>query len=369
MLAVVGYHARLPGFAGGLGGVDVFFVISGFLIAGVIAGGQATGGFSLAGFWERRIRRILPALLVLMAATTALAWSTLPPADLIAYARSMLAALFSASNLWFWRQSDFFAPSGGGDLLLHTWSLGVEEQFYLALPLVMAAGRKWFAGRLRTVLALAALASLAACAWGAWRAPQAAFYLPATRAWELLLGVLLTLAPGLRFGPTARRSAGLAGLALIAIATLAIGPGTPLLGVAALVPCLGAALVIAAGSDSIAGRLLAWPPLVGIGLISYSLYLWHMPLLALPRLTGIGEPGPWTTAACLAVAFGLAWLSWRLVERPARNPAALTRAGVFAAAAAAVAGLTLLAVVLLAGDGFPGRAQPLQSSRASTTSS
>lgn len=368
VLAVVGYHAGLPGFDGGLGGVDVFFVISGFLIAGIIIEAQQAGAFSLTGFWERRIRRIAPALLAMMAATTALAWLRLPPDDLKAYARSMLAALVSASNLWFWRQEDFFARAEGGNLLLHTWSLGVEEQFYLLLPLVMLAGRRIASGRLRALLALAALASFLLCAWGAWRHPQATFYLPVTRAWELLAGVLLAMSPTLRPGPTMARIIGPAGLGLIGLAVLFIGRDAPLLGIAALVPCAGAALVIAAGPGGMAGRLLAIPPLRGVGLISYSLYLWHVPVLAAARLFGLAE-GLATTAAALALSLGLAWLSWRFIERPFRDPAKLSgRAAVIIAAAGATV-LALTALAILSGQPAAERPASIQSVRASTTSS
>lgn len=368
VLAVVGYHAGLPGFDGGLGGVDVFFVISGFLIAGIIVEAQQAGAFSLTGFWERRVRRIAPALLAMLTATTALAWLRLSPADLQAYARSMLAALISASNLWFWRQEDFFAQAEGGNLLLHTWSLGVEEQFYLLLPLVMLAGRRIAAGRLRALLALAALMSFLLCVWGAWRHPQATFYLPVTRAWELLAGVLLAMSPTHRPGPNTARIIGLVGLGLIGLAVLFIGRSTPLLGAAALVPCAGAILVIAAGPDSLSGRLLAIPPLRAVGLISYSLYLWHVPVLAAARLFGL-DRGPGTTAAALALSFGLAWLSWRFIERPFREPARLSgRTAVIIAAAGATI-LALTAGVILSGQPAADRLASVQNVRASTTSS
>jgi len=355
VLAVVACHAGVPGLAGGFLGVDVFFVISGYLIAGVIAERQAAGDFSLAGFWERRIRRILPALLVVALATMALAWGPLLPRDLESVARSALAALFSVSNLWFWRDSGYFTGSDTLRPLLHTWSLGVEEQFYLAFPLFMLAAARLFPDRRRLVLALIAAASLATAAWCATSHVEAGFYLPVTRAWELLAGVLLALAPPLRLAPPARHAAGLAGLALILGSVALLSGETPWLGVATLAPCLGAALLIASGQQGIAGRMLAWPPLVGIGLISYSLYLWHWPLLTLQRLTALGGHGGVATAGVIALALVLAVLTWRLVERPCRDRRFLTRRQLFAAAAVCVGLTAAPALVILAADGFPHR--------------
>ncbi|HRD26912.1 MAG TPA: acyltransferase, partial [Caulobacter sp.] len=215
VLAVVGFHAGAPWLTGGFAGVDVFFVISGFLIGGVVAERQARGDFSLGWFWERRVRRIFPSLMVMLAATTAVAWWLLTPGDLLAYVRSMAGALVSLSNVHFWRTSDYF---GGEDLvrpLLHTWSLGVEEQFYLVFPVLMLLLARVAAGRIRLVLAGLGALSLALAVWQTAAHPDAAFYLPLARAWELLAGVLLALwAPRVRPG-VPQHALGLTGLALI----------------------------------------------------------------------------------------------------------------------------------------------------------
>lgn len=351
VLAVVGFHAGVPWLTGGFAGVDVFFVISGFLIGGVVAERQARGDFSLGWFWERRVRRIFPSLMVMLAVTTAIAWWLLTPRDLLAYVRSMAAALVSLSNVHFWRTSDYF---GGEDLirpLLHTWSLGVEEQFYVAFPVLMLLLARVAAGRVRLVLGGLAALSLALAAWQTAAHPDAAFYLPLARAWELLAGVLLALwAPKVRPGAP-QHALGLTGLALIVGTCLLVDKATPWPGVAALAPVLGAVLVIGAGGG-IAGRLLALRPMVWIGLLSYSLYLWHWPLLTFQRYL---LPGGWPAALAVLLAIGLAALSLRFVERPFRNSAFLTRRQVFAAGAGAILLLGAVCGLVILGKGVPQR--------------
>lgn len=351
VLAVVGFHAGVPWLTGGFAGVDVFFVISGFLIGGVVAERQARGDFSLDWFWERRIRRIFPSLMVMLAATSAIAWWLLTPRDFLSYARSMAAALVSLSNVFFWRTSDYF---GGEDLvrpLLHTWSLGVEEQFYLVFPVFMLLAARFLAGGTRIALAAVAIASLALCVVQTQGHAEAAFYLPLARAWELLAGVLLALwAPKVRPG-AARHAVGLAGLALIVGTCLLVSGDTRWPGVAALAPVLGAVLVIAA-DGGIAGRLLALKPVVWVGLLSYSLYLWHWPLLTFQRYL---LPGGWPAAVAVLLAIGLAALSLRFVERPFRDGGFLTRRQVFASGAGAILLLAAFAGLVVLANGVPRR--------------
>lgn len=351
VLAVVGFHAGVPWLTGGFAGVDVFFVISGFLIAGVVAERQARGDFSLGWFWERRVRRIFPSLMAMLAATTAVAAWLLLPRDFVQYAQSMGAALVSLSNVWFWEHSGYF---GGNDQirpLLHTWSLAVEEQFYLVFPLLMLLTARFAAGRIRMVLGVLAAISLAFGVWQTAAHAEAAFYLPFSRAWELLAGVLLALWRPVIPWPAVRHGAGVVGLALIAAACLLFTEASHWPGLAALVPVLGAVLVIA-GEGGMAGRLLATRPMVWIGLISYSLYLWHWPLLTFQRFLA---PGPWPAAIAVLAAIGLAALSLRFVERPFRNSAFLTRRQVFAAGGGAILLLGAVAGGIVLAKGFPQR--------------
>lgn len=326
VLPVMCFHAGFRAFSGGFVGVDVFFVVSGYLVTRLILGEGE--GFSLVHFYERRARRILPALAVVLTACLAAAWWWFLPADLAAFSRSLAAVLGLSSNVYFWQSAlDYFARPTDLVPLLHTWSLAVEEQFYLLFPLGVMLLRRVAPRAIGTTLAALALASLALAHWGTTRAPVAAFYLLPTRGWELLLGawlawrhdqgadlVPLAAPPGIRNGLAAT------GLALIAAAVALYSPATKFPGLAALVPTLGTALVIGfAGPETLVGRTLSHRGLVGLGLISYSAYLWHQPLLAFARYQ---SATPLTTAALLgllALALGLAALTWRLVEQPWRD--------------------------------------------------
>lgn len=351
VLAVVGFHAGVPWLSGGFAGVDVFFVISGFLIGGVVAERQSHGDFSLGWFWERRVRRIFPSLMAMLVVTTALAAWLLMPRDFLAYIRSMAAALVSLSNVFFWKTSDYF---GGEDLirpLLHTWSLGVEEQFYVVFPVLMLLLARVAAGRARPVLAGLAALSLVFAIWQTAAHADAAFYLPFARAWELLAGVLLAMwAPKVRPGAI-QHAIGIAGLALILAACTVFTKDTRWPGAAAILPVLGAVLVIGA-NGGIVSRVLALRPMVWVGLLSYSLYLWHWPLLTFQRYL---LPGAWPSAVAVLLSLGMAALSLRFVERPFRNSAFLTRRQVFAAGAGAILLLAAICGLVILGKGVPQR--------------
>ncbi len=351
VLVVVAFHAGVPFLDGGFAGVDVFFVLSGYLIAGVIAERRAGGDFSLGWFWERRIRRIFPALMTVLAVTTLLAAVLLLPRDFSGYARSMLAALASLSNVFFWRSSGYFASDDFSRPLLHTWSLGVEEQFYVVFPVFMLLAARMVPGRVRTVLGVIAALSFALGVWAAANHPEAAFYLPFPRVWELLIGVLLALWKPALPGAALRHAAGIAGLGMIVTASLTFSKDTDWPGIAALLPCLGAALIIV-GEGGVVSRLLATRPMVWFGLLSYSLYLWHWPLLTFQRMI---DPSPWATALTVLVSILLAALSLRYVERPFRNGRFLTRRQVFAGGAAAMAVLGLIGGAIILAKGVPQR--------------
>src|SRR5271168_545230 len=190
VLSVLGFHLRIGMFRGGFVGVDIFFVISGYLIGSIILHDLAAGRFSFGRFYERRVRRIIPALLAALAVTAVLAYVYFLPGELVAFAKSLLAAVLSASNFYFWTQSSYFSAPAEMKPLLHTWSLGVEEQFYVCLPIFLFLAHRYFPRRLRLSVVLVALASFVLSAVGAFRAPASTFYLLHTRAWELLVGVL-----------------------------------------------------------------------------------------------------------------------------------------------------------------------------------
>jgi len=340
VLPVILFHAGFGAFRGGYVGVDVFFVISGYLITGIILGEREAGTFSLLRFYERRVRRILPALFTVMGACLLPAWLWMMPGKLEDFGESLMAVVLFVSNLLFWHESDYFGPEAEEKPLLHTWSLAVEEQYYVVYPLTIML--LWFLGRRRLGIALsvAALASLALSEW-AWRHyPAANFYLAPTRAWELLIGGLVAFAGsgyrGLLAHEAVRQAASAAGLAMIACAVFLFDAATAVPGLPALLPAAGTALVIAfAGPATLTGRLLSAAPLVGLGLISYSAYLWHQPLFAFARLRSPNELSTVFYLGLIGATLGLAWLSWKYVELPFRDRQRMTRATVFKAAALA----------------------------------
>jgi peptidoglycan/LPS O-acetylase OafA/YrhL len=304
---------------GGFVGVDVFFVVSGYVIAGVVMRRQAAGQFSLIDFWERRTRRLLPAVLAMIAGTTALACFHMFPDELVKYAGSSLATLGFAANIWFWQTIDYFSAPADMHPLLHAWSLGVEEQFYIVFPLVMMGLWRRAPRAVKPVLGVIAVASFALGVFWMTNHPSASFYLPMTRAWELLLGVLLAM--GAIPAPKDRRIrslSGLAGLGLILWAIATYQPHTNMPGIAAIVPCLGALLLLSAGEDTPTGALLSIPPLRFYGFISYSLYLWHWPLISFQRMLYGPEAGPVAPYVVFAIAVVLATISWKLIETPIR---------------------------------------------------
>lgn len=352
ILPVVLYHAGVAGFPGGFIGVDVFFVISGYLITSIILSERRAGHFTLTGFYARRIRRIFPALFVMMAVSYPVAWLLLGPSAMREFAGSIAASTVFLANVYFLDVSGYFATAAELKPLLHNWSLSVEEQFYLFFPMVVLlswrAGPKVQAGLFFGL----ALASLGLAQWQISQGDAApAFFLLQTRLWELLAGALTALwlsgvqgaqiREGGRYRPLA-----LIGLAMILTAVVAYDGETPFPGVAALLPVVGAVLVITfAAPQGLAGRVLAWRPIVFVGLLSYSLYLWHVPLLAFTRI-GTGREDTLLMLGVCGVALGMAYLSWRYVERPFRRLHSLPPQPLFGAAA--------LCMVLLGGLGFAG---------------
>ncbi|MBI4754070.1 MAG: acyltransferase, partial [Betaproteobacteria bacterium] len=321
ILPVVSHHGGLPGFSGGYVGVDVFFVLSGYLITGIVAAGVAEGSFSFVGFYLRRAKRILPALFAVLGSGFVLGLFLLTPGELQSYGRCLVATVFFVSNIVFWSEGGYFDSAADFKPLLHTWSLGVEEQFYLLWPplllLLLRCGKSL---RFSLLWGVLVVSFVAACLGVVFR-PRPAFFLLPARAWELLLGAALALrmvrAP--RSG-LAADACSVAGLALIAGSVLALERGSPFPGWNALWPCVGAGLLILAGEGAVVNRrLLSAAPMVWVGLISYSLYLWHWLLLSFANILTVGELAPASALILVGAAAGLSLLTWRYVEVPLRT--------------------------------------------------
>jgi peptidoglycan/LPS O-acetylase OafA/YrhL len=359
VLPVLFFHAGFAFAPGGFVGVDVFFVISGYLITLLIHGEMTSGRFSLLHFYERRVRRLFPALCAVLAVCAAVSAWLLLPQDLRYFGGSLTATTAFLSNVFFWLEAGYFDVAAERKPLLHTWSLAVEEQFYLLFPLFLLLVLRYLPRRVVTVTAAVTLLSLLGSEWALRNTDSAAFYLAPFRAWELGLGALLALGavPAARSRKVATAAAWL-GLAAIGTAVVAFSWQTPFPGLSALLPCLGTALVIWAGSGPpvVASRLLGGRPLVFIGLISYSLYLWHWPLLVFARHYAVRDLTVGESSMVLAAATVLAAASWRYIERPFRGShALLTRRQLFAAAGSLLALLGLAGLALVASSGWPQR--------------
>jgi len=362
VLLVFAYHLGTARVRGGFVGVDVFFVISGYLIGSIILSEIDSGKFSLLSFYERRVRRILPALFVALAVCAVLAYKFFLPAELDEFAKSFLAATFSFSNVFFYHQAGYFEGPAAMKPLLHTWSLAVEEQFYIFLPLLLLAVRRYSLAVRRNMVMAVTICSFIISAWGAFKNPDATFYLAHTRAWELLLGTLLALDFIPHFsGRSWRNFLSAAGLTMILASAVLYEKTTPFPGLAAAVPCFGAALIIAAGRDgsSFVGTALSLRPVVFIGMISYSLYLWHWPLIVFQGASGIlgqGLPPKATKLVVLGISFAVATLSWRFVEQPFRESRKrLPRPRLFQIASVSAAALAVFGLSAIVTRGFPSR--------------
>lgn len=323
VLPVVLFHAGVPFLAGGFVGVDIFFVISGYLITSIIYGELQTGSFTIGKFYERRVRRLLPALFVVLAATVAMALAWLPPHAAQDFFKSLIAVPLFGSNMYFSETSGYFSAASELKPLLHTWSLAVEEQYYLFFPIFMILfgrfGRRWLA----LLIGVGLLLSLAFAVLYVERYPERAFFNMPARCWELLIGAMaaLHLADGApsRLRKWQLEAASLAGFLLIAV-TISRDPGASVPGFYSLLPTVGAVLIILfAREGTLVNRLLSLKPAVAIGLISYSLYLWHQPLMAFARYRSVGVHDPMLMTLAVLGSVALAWLTWRYVETPFRN--------------------------------------------------
>lgn len=360
VLPVILFHAGFETFSGGFVGVDIFFVISGYLITTIILAELEAEKFSIINFYERRARRILPALFFVMLVCIPFAWLWLIPSDLLQFSQSLIAVVGFVSNLFFWQTSGYFQTAGELNPLLHTWSLAVEEQYYLFFPIFLLLawklGKQW----ILALLIIVFVTSLALAEWGTLAKPSATFYLLPTRCWELIAGSFVAFWLYYQSHRVVPKSisecGGMLGLVLIAIAVFTFEEHTRVPGLFALIPVVGTVLIILFTSGTtLAGKLLGSKIFVGVGLISYSAYLWHQPLFAFAKQRSIEHPDQFVFSMLAVSSLVLAAITWKFVEAPFRNKNDFTRKQIFSFA---VLGSVLFTCVGLAGylnSGFEGR--------------
>jgi len=356
-MAVFLFHVDKNWLPGGFIGVDIFLVISGFLVGSIVHKQVMEGRFQLRDFWARRIRRILPALFVMVLSTWILGYHFLLPPVFEELSQSAIFAAIGTSNIYFWKTTKYFGLDADSKPLLHTWSLGLEEQFYLFFPLLVLAVFALRSDRLLPLIILLAAISLAIGITGTNRGGGGAFFLLPARAWEFLIGFLIVLRPLPRgLSDKARSAIAVAGFAMITLSLALIDEHTPFPGVAALFPCLGAAMMIASGGRrSIADRALSLPPAVFIGRISYSVYLWHWPLIVLAKESlPVARFTPVEGTLVVMLGLGLGYLSWRYIEQPFRH-VTLPRPATYAAAGGGAVLITLMVSTGIISGGLPKR--------------
>ena len=323
VVPVILFHAGFEVFGGGYVGVDVFFVISGYLITTIILSEMNTGRFSLLNFYERRARRILPALFFVVLCCLPVAWFTLFPTDMKDFAQSLIAVATFSSNFLFWTESGYFDTTAEIKPLLHTWSLAVEEQYYIIFPVFLMIAWRWGKRRIVRILIGVFVVSLLLAHWAAYREPEAGFYLLPARAWELLAGAFVAFYVDRGAAPVRPRVANALsalGLAAIAFAIFGYDSGTPFPSLYAVIPIAGVvAVILFAVPGTLAHRLLSYRPMVGIGLVSYSAYLWHQPILAF-YAHAVGHDAPlWHTALMLVATALMSVFTYRFIETPTRR--------------------------------------------------
>jgi peptidoglycan/LPS O-acetylase OafA/YrhL len=368
ILSVLAFHAKVAPFRGGFVGVDIFFVISGYLITSMIKSNLDAREFSFFDFYIRRTVRIIPALLVMTLCTFAVAYVYLYPIEFEQLAISAIWSSLSFSNVYFYLTSDYFGAASNSKPLLHTWSLGVEEQFYIIYPMLLSLIYRYRPERMVPILSVFLICSLILSTYLSYMSAASAFYLIHSRFWELLLGGLAALLPSW-YLLTVQRTRWLPeiGLAMLMAAIFLFDSDTVFPGIAALLPCAGSALLLASMDEanrrwSIVPWLLRLRPAVFIGQISYSLYLWHWPLIVFQRIGPIvhtGLPPIYDKTILMGLIFGLSYLSWAFVEAPFRRgvfgiPRPFRALGILCGSGAAC----MLFAWTLMQSGFPRRFVP-----------
>ena len=333
VLPVILFHAGFEWFSGGFVGVDVFFVISGYLITTIIISEMAEGKFSIVNFYERRARRILPALFFVMAICIPFAWMWLTPLHLKDFGQSLVAVSTFSSNILFWQESGYFDTAAELKPLLHTWSLAVEEQYYILFPvflmLTWRLGIKW----ILFILLMVFFTSLGIAQWSAYYYPSAAFFLLPARGWELLIGVFAAFY--LKYNShlnshILNQVLSLLGFGMIVYSIIAFDKATPFPSLYTLIPTIGTGLLIlCAVPKTLIHKLLSLKFIVGIGLVSFSAYLWHQPLLVFVRHRLLGDVSEFILFGLCGASLVMAWFSWKFVEAPFRNKDIFNRKSIF----------------------------------------
>ena len=362
VVSVILFHAGVSWAGGGFVGVDVFFVISGYLVGGMVLAGLDRGDFSFRHFFERRFRRIVPPLLLTMALCLPFGWFWMMPDPFQNFGQSMVAATLSASNLLFEKTINYFSPGVEEMPLVHTWSLGVEEQFYLSFPLLAWLLYRWARdGRRRvdTVLLLVTLASLTYAIWLTRKPEPTSFYLPLQRFWELLIGTLCArwTAGRLQGNSPQRELLGAAALGLLLLAVPGLDEHLPWPGPWTMLPVLATAVLLVTAPGTRVGKVLSSAPLVWIGLLSYGLYLLHQPVMAFVRLRLLDSPSPELLLALMLPTVLLARLSLLHFEQPVRKAQVPIKPLLWACGVAATL-LTATGLLLHKTEGLPQRLTP-----------
>lgn len=353
VVPVILFHAGIEWFSGGFVGVDIFFVISGYLITTILIEDLQKQRFSLLNFYERRARRILPVLFFVILCCLPFAWTWMAPSSLKDFSQSLVAVSLFASNFLFWIKTDYFATSSEEMPLLHTWSLAVEEQYYLLFPIFLLLTWRFGKQRIFWVIVGLAVLSIAFSEGEGRKDPSANFYLPFTRSWELFAGSIAALIVEKR-GVVKSEWLSLMGLAMIIFSIFVYDDSIRFPSFYALLPVVGVVLLILfADKETLSAKLLSYKIFVGIGLISYSAYLWHQPMFAFARLKLSDEPTHLLMLVLSGFTLLLAFLSWKFIEQPFRNKQGLfgSRSAIFTFS---IAGLVLIGGTGVAGQIFNG---------------
>ena len=363
VVSVILFHAKfqirgVDLVAGGFIGVDIFFVISGYLIGGILFRETQTNSFSLVKFYERRARRILPALYVVLFSTIPLAWLLLLPVEMKGYGAALVSATASISNIFFWWEIGYDVPDNAANPLIHTWSLGLEEQFYLLFPALLMLVTRYARPLLAMLLIAACAGSLVLAIIMTARAPEASFFLLPARIWELGAGALLALrefSPKPIDSPAAKLAPAI-GLAAVMVSIVIMPLHLHHPGLLTMIPVLGTVLIIRySDAREPVGRWLASRPMVAVGLISYSLYLWHQPVLAFGRLMRVDEPTLAVKLGWVAVASILATATYWLVEKPTRDRRQVSARAIWVIAGSGALVLVTTGAWLFENNGAPQR--------------
>ncbi|MDO9150113.1 MAG: acyltransferase family protein [Methylotenera sp.] len=358
--SVILFHAGLKAVSGGYVGVDIFFVISGFLITTIILSEIQAGNFSIANFYERRVRRILPALFFVMLVCVPFAWVVLSPYDMKYFSKSLAYVSIFLSNTIFYKQSGYFDAATELKPLLHTWSLGIEEQYYVFFPLILILLWRYARNYILHALTAIFIISLLYAQYKVQVKPAAAFYLLQSRIWELMAGSISAVLVnkdlyGMQTGKL-KNPLSIAGFILVLIAIFGFDKATPFPSFYTLIPILGTVLIILFGTEkTLIARLFSFRPIVGVGLISFSAYLWHQPIFAFYRHQSYLEPSLIEMFILICAVLILAILTWKYIEQPFRNRNFLNRKQIFTIALIVSLGFISFGLVGYYNNGFLSR--------------